>query len=196
MSAALRVRWRLARAYARLLPPEVKMPSPDRDVLERTILGALFTDTAVRAIAFVGCAGYTAWYPALFRFRPGVRFATIDPDPAQASYGARGDHHRATLQSFANEAGEAGAFEVVVVNGVVGYGIDSPEDQAAALEAAHRLLRPGGRLVIGYDETGAVATLGPFPQEGWREAVVPGAQDHRVGTTSKLGHTFVCYEAL
>ena len=170
------------------------MPSPDRDVLERTILGALFTDAAVQAIAFVGVAGYTSWYPALFRFRPGVRFATIDQDAGQASYGARGDHHVATLEAFAAEPGAAGAFDVVVLNGVVGYGMNSPGEQAAGLEAAQRLLRPAGRLVIGYDEAGGVAALGPVPHEAWRDAPVPGTERHRLETSSSLGHVFVCFE--
>ena len=196
MSSTLRLRWRLARAYVRLLPPEIKMPTPDRDVLERVVFGALFRDPAVHAIAFVGCAGYTAWYPALFRFRPGLRFATIDRDPAQTSYGARRDHHVATLDSFADQPGTAASFEIVVLNGVVGYGMDSPEEQAVGLAAAHRLLRPGGRLVVGYDKTGDVATLEPVDPAAWREARVPGTERHRLETASNLGHVFVSYEAV
>jgi SAM-dependent methyltransferase len=186
------VRWKFARAWAKLLPPEVKMPTPDRDVLERVIFRDLFCDPHVTAMLFVGCAGYSAWYPRLFRFRPGFRFATVDPDPEQESFGARGDHRAAKFESLADAPEEHGRFDLVCLNGVFGYGVDTADQQREALRTAFLLLRPGGRLLVGDDDGGSL-DRSLIDAEDWSAVDVPGLRAKVYATGSKLGHQFSCY---
>ena len=39
----------------------------------------------------------------------------------------------------------------MVCNGVLGYGVDHPEQQRQALAALAAVLRPGGRLLLGWN---------------------------------------------
>jgi spermidine synthase len=136
------------RAYVKLLPAPAKLRAPDRSVLEGAILRALFVDPDVRAILLMGCAGYTAWYPTLFRARPELRFTTIDPDPEVESYGARGDHRFARFETLLEDAEEHGRFDVVIVDGVAWDRTDTQAERQAMIDTAHRLLRSGGRMIV------------------------------------------------
>lgn len=193
--AALAGLWKAARAYVKLLPREVKMPTADRDVLERVIFRELFCDPDVNAVMFVGCGGYTAWYPRLFRFRPGFRFSTIDPDPSQESFGAHGDHRVAPFDALLGAPHEHSRFDVVCINGVFNYGFDTEQQQREALLTARLLLRPGGRLLIGYSETNEHSDVdfSLIDESEWEPVHVPGLGERKHRTGSNLSHTFVCY---
>ena len=140
--------WFAMRAYAKILPAPAKLRAPDRSVLERAILRALFVHPDLQAIMLMGCAGYTAWYPTLFRARPGLRFATIDPDPEVESYGARGDHRLARFETLLEETEEHGHFDVVIVDGVAWDRTDTQEERQAVIDTADSLLRSGGRMIV------------------------------------------------
>jgi SAM-dependent methyltransferase len=173
------------------------MPTPDRTFLERVLLRELFLDAATREILFVGCSPYTSWYPYLFVAAPGVRFATIDPDPAAARHGSRREHRVARLEDLAGAADEHGRYDAVVLNGVFNYGIDEPAQKRAALEACAAVLRPGGRLVVGYRE-GTERDFDPADVDSavFKRVAVPGTDAPTHDTGSQNNHTFVCLERL
>ena len=64
----------------------------------------------------------------------------------------------------------AGTFDSVLCNGVFGFGVDTRESQLAALRAMWRILKPGGRLLLGWN-TDRVEDPGTF--EFVQSAFVP-----------------------
>lgn len=120
---------------------------PDRRMLVR-ILDALAADPAYGAVLFVGVQWYTAAYAA--RFPPGRRFATIDPNPAVARFGADG-HVVGAVQDVGALFSDV-TFDAIVMNGVIGFGLDDPREVERAIGACAAKLRPGGLLVLGVNE--------------------------------------------
>ena len=61
------------------------------------------------------------------------------------------------------------------MHGVFGYGLDTTEDQAAALLACHTLLKPGGWLILGWQTDLSAEPLemdvvrAHFQVTGWRK---------------------------
>lgn len=140
--------WTLGRAYVRLLPRTLRPGGAERELVEQRVLRALFLDPDVGAILFAGCAGYKAWYPAVFRLRRQVRFATVDADVNQQCFGTRGDHHVLSLGELAADGSERNAFDVLLVDGMSARLVGSDDTPRALLDAAATLLRGGGRVIV------------------------------------------------
>lgn len=138
-------------AIARLMRQACGEPatirSPDRDLLEQRILPAFGRDSTVRRVLFVGCAAYTQHYPQLL---PAAAHWTLDADPRRRRYGAR-RHLVALLQDLCAQETE-GAFDLIVCNGVLGWGLDSPSDAERAMRACHDALRGDGLLLLGWND--------------------------------------------
>lgn len=120
---------------------------PDRRLLIETYIPALAQGGG--RILWVGCRAYTRDdYPALGR--QGAEVWTTDIDPKAARWGQAGRHRTGDVcaidQVFADQA-----FDVVVCNGVLGFGADSLEMQDQALAAMAHILRPGGLLLLGWN---------------------------------------------
>jgi SAM-dependent methyltransferase len=122
-------------------------PGVDRYLLEHALFPALLADPGVQRVLFVGCEWYTRRYPQRFA---GRSFVTIDVDPAKARYGGR-PHLVASFADVDHHVA-AGSLDAVVANGVIGFGLDDPADCERALAASFRCLRPGGWLVIGWND--------------------------------------------
>ena len=99
-----------------------------------------------RSLLFVGTASYTWQYESLF---PPERYATLDIAPAAAVWGAA-RHIVAPVQDLTRHC-PPGTFDGVILNGVLGFGIDTPQEMRRAFEELHRALRPGGVLVVGWN---------------------------------------------
>jgi SAM-dependent methyltransferase len=127
---------------------DFRLELPNRRVLEDTILTGLAHDPQVKSVLFVGCRWYTKTYADLLK---GKDFWTIEIDPDQAKFGAT--NH--IIDSYLNLSQHVapGAFDAIVLNGVFGWGIDTPADTELALAETLRALSPGGQLVIGYNDT-------------------------------------------
>ena len=117
----------------------------DRYLLEEVIFPELRSRDDIQNILFVGCEKYTAHYPAAFADRS---FVTIDIDPFKARYGA--DRH--VVDSITNLEAHfpPGAFDAVIFNGVIGWGLDQPDEILPAVRnwstVDQRQARQHGRL--------------------------------------------------
>ncbi len=187
--------WLAMRAYVQILPAPAKLPAPDRSVLERAILRALFVDPDLRAVMLMGCAGYTAWYPTLFSARPGIRFATIDPDPEVESYGARGDHRLARFETLLDDPEEHGRFDVVLIDGVAWSRTDTQGERRAMIDTAHSLLIPGGRMIVRRPEP-PIDLAELVDAERFREDDVPGLERLRDARDPRTAGLFGCFRKL
>ena len=120
----------------------------DRRYLRKTILPAI-RGAAPERVLFVGVRGYTRRYGATFR-GAATEYWTSDIDPAAAAYGAPGRHVVGDLceldRLFAPEG-----FQIVMVNGVFGWGLDEPGRMERAIRAVHSVLASRGVLLLGWN---------------------------------------------
>ena len=142
--------------------------TPDRIVLQNVVIPYYELDPDVHNIVFVGCDRYTAGYERLFAHK---KFWTIDPDVAKAAFGAA-RHQIAPMRNLTALMAQ-GQADLVVCNGVIGRGLNDRDEAEASFEAAWRILRPGGHLIVGFndrpphipfhpDELAALARFEPF----------------------------------
>ena len=140
--------------------------NPGRVVLVDRILPA-YSAFGGRSL-WVGCRRYTKNYGSLLASNGGECWTT-DIEMDHARWGEAGRHFTWDLLQI-DRLIAAGTFDSVLCNGVFGFGVDTRESQLAALRAMWRILKPGGRLLLGWN-TDRVEDPGTF--EFVQSAFVP-----------------------
>ncbi len=107
-------------------------------------------------VLFVGCAWYTRSYGVLFRER---EYWTLDPDPAKRRWGAA-RHVVDSLAQVCRHFAE-GSLDLVICNGVFGWGLDARVEVEAACGGCRRSLRRDGVLVLGWNDVAAHRPFAP-----------------------------------
>jgi hypothetical protein len=120
---------------------------PDRVMLVNDILPRL-SEPGVTML-WVGCRYYTRQYPAMIE-RRGAFCYTLEIDPAARRWGNPRRHTVGDLQKVATLYGP-GQFDVALVNGVFGWGLNTFEGQNEAIEGLACVLKPGGLLMLGWN---------------------------------------------
>jgi SAM-dependent methyltransferase len=120
----------------------------DRLLLDQRIIPKLI-DCGGKNVLSIGVAYYNAHHPMLFAAR-GAALWTIDIDEQKAIWGSPGRHITGDALDLARHL-EVEAFDAVILNGVLGYGIDDVCSTDRVLRAIVTVLKPGGRLVIGWN---------------------------------------------
>jgi SAM-dependent methyltransferase len=120
----------------------------DRRILEEVIFAHYRRDASIKTVLFVGCESYTAHYQQ--RHFASHDYRTLDPDPARSRFGAR-QHVVARLEQL-QEHFPAGFFDLILCNGVYGWGLDRLEDCETALLQCEQCLAPGGHLLFGWND--------------------------------------------
>ncbi len=176
-----------------ILGVDTRLTAPDRAVLENRILPHYGSDETIERVLFVGCAWYTHHYWKLF---PGQEVWTIDSDPQKRKYATRfSGHVEDGLQRLDRHFRE-GFFDLIICNGVYGWGLNERKDVEDALNACWRCLRDGGDLVVGWDDTpkrnpvpfAALAALDAFERP---ESSPLGGSRHRVPHSHHVYDFFV-----
>ncbi len=158
----LKWRWRYAGGFSEL---------PDRKIFEGDIVPYFTGKAEVRRVLDVGCEWYNLHHARLFR---GVEYHTIDVNPAHAKFGAR----RHVTGSFLDAAAffPRHHFDLVLLNGVFGWGVNGADEVVVAVEVIEHILRPGGYVVVGWNDTDANRP-GAIPSEvfgeGFSQVVLP-----------------------
>jgi SAM-dependent methyltransferase len=183
---------------ARVVRKRLNMPTPlnttDRMVLEQQILPHYRLNRAIRNILFVGCDTYTAHYQRTLFID--VNYVTIEPDPALARFGATPHHVVAPLEQLARHFPPA-SFDLIICNGVFGWGLDGLEQCNAAFDQCHTCLRQDGHLLLGWDD---VPRRRPIELEQipslarFRKYVFPEFGSWRYLTATPFRHTFDFYQ--
>ena len=120
----------------------------DRRYMTTDILPALVS-SKVQRVLFVGCREYTALYgKRLTRAR--IDYWTTDIDPAVAIWGEKG-HHIVYDIGKIDDVCSAESFDAVLLNGVLGHGVDQKDAMNRAVKAIAHILRPNGMLLIGWN---------------------------------------------
>lgn len=120
---------------------------PDRRLLAGAYLPSLAAEGG--RILWVGCREYTRDDYAVLEVG-GAEVWTTDIDPDAERWGLAGRHRTGDVCEADQMFGDM-MFDAVSCNGVLGYGVDSPEQQLKAIKALASILRPGGRLLLGWN---------------------------------------------
>ena len=115
-------------------------------MLEELILPTFALDQSIKRVLFCGCARYTQAYESLF---PHSEYWTLDPSPRRQRFGSK-LHIVDRLEALNRHA--VGPFDLIICNGVLGWGIRDPEQAEAAIRASHAALVPGGCLLLGWND--------------------------------------------
>ena len=149
-----------ARVQGRLLNGAIQH-LPDRRYMEEVLIPAMVALRPGRLLD-VGIEHYSGHYRQAFP--ADCEYWTLDCNPAVAGLGAPGRH----IVGDALELGAhfpPGSLDLVLLNGTFGFGIDRAEDQERAVAAVQTVLRPGGRLLVGWDRAadGSPLVMGERP---------------------------------
>jgi len=126
----------------------VRMETEDRRVLETLIFPCYRALPSVRSVLFVGCDWYTRHYERTF-FR-GTDYWTLDPSPRARRFAGR--HHVVGALEQLDEFFPEQRFDVILCNGVYGFGLDERQQCERAFELCHSRLVDGGHFLLGWDD--------------------------------------------
>lgn len=129
--------------------------SPDRLVLEDIIIPYFSRQKEFHKVLFVGCDWYTNPYKKLFKKQ---EYWTIEIDASKKKYGST-NHIVDGIQNL-NKYIERGYFDLIIFNGVFGYGINTREETEESFYQCFQALRLGGILVFGWND---IPEYKPFP---------------------------------
>lgn len=182
---------RISQGVRRKLGFQVRLRTRCRIVLEEEILPRLAAIEGTRRVLFVGCDYYTSHYAGYF---PGAEFITIEPRPTKAKYGGT-RHFVGYMEEIAGLL-EKESVDLVVCNGVYGWGLDRRQDIERAFAASHHVLRPGGLFLLGWNDCEerrpvpleSIGALAKF--EKWN---YPGTGSSRIETGSETCHVYDFY---
>lgn len=186
-----RLRRRIDHRIRLFLHLPVRLKSVDRNLLDNKILPWFAGQKSVQKVLFVGCDYFTVHYPGIF---PNAEFWTIEPDPAKAKYGSK-NHLVGFLQDLCRFV-PAGSFDLIIFNGVFGWGLNKREDIEGSFTACFSCLTPGGFLVFGWNN---MEDRIPVPLESikalklFQPFSIPGMGNWRIETNSHNKHVFDFY---
>lgn len=155
----------------------------DRRILDERILPRLAENPRFARVLFVGCDWYTEHVEGLFA-APGRAYATIEIDPGRAGHGAR-RHIVGALADLGHHF-SLGSLDLIVCNGVIGWGLNDPAQIERSMAACATALSPGGVLLLGWDDVPeklplsidriqALRALRPVVPEGFDQPVIETA---------------------
>ncbi|WP_457807584.1 class I SAM-dependent methyltransferase [Kushneria sp. EE4] len=169
----------------------LRYPYRDRIMFENAILPALANDDSIRRVLMVGCGWYTHHYPSLLG---DAEVTTIDLDAAKRPFG--GDSHIVGNLTALGDYIPHGALDAVLCNGVLGWGLNEQADVDKAFNACVDCLRPGGLLLLGWNDRAPYNRVGPadIPAISNLEPIsVPGLDAHRVVALPRNQHCFQAF---
>lgn len=160
---------------------------PDRRLLERVFIPAFAGSPDIKRVLFVGVADYCDYRN---HFNRG-EYITIDPN-VPAGPDGRGKHIQDTLQNLGHHFSKH-HFDLIIMNGVLGWGLNDPDDIELAIQACHAHLQKGGLLLIGLNETGGPAkvSLNSIKALAMFESCnLPTMQSYRIDFAHPFDHDF------
>lgn len=140
-------------SYAkRAIRDALHLPTPmrteDRRVLEQVIFKHVLTLAWVRRVLFVGCDWYTKHYERSFFNKHD--YWTLDCSERAARFG--GTHHILDRVERLDQHFCEARFDLILLNGVYGFGLNTPNACERAFEHCHSRLAEHGQLVFGWND--------------------------------------------
>ncbi len=179
---------------ARLRPGgRIGLNLPDRTFLEQVSIPWFVGQEDTRAVLDVGTDWYTWKYDTLF---PGMEYQSIDFDAAKAKF-ASPNHVVGSILEL-DQHFEEDRFDLIICNGVFGWGVNDHADIEMALSQFSRVLRTGGYLVIGWNDNDDHRPEG-FEKtgvEGFERFVLPPIQSDHFNSRAANRHQFRFYRSV
>ncbi len=120
---------------------------PDRKILEKSIFPQYKNKENFNRILFVGIKRYCKHYKFFFQDQT---YITLDPNPSMKRYAAKW-HVVDSLENLTAHFAPS-FFDLIIINGVIGWGLNELENINKSLMACYHSLREGGELIIGVNE--------------------------------------------
>ncbi|MEM9478578.1 MAG: class I SAM-dependent methyltransferase [Verrucomicrobiota bacterium] len=118
----------------------------DREVYHEEILPYLSTLPQIKRVLDIGCEWYNLHHRRLFRQH---EYWTIDLDAEKAGFGSRNHIVGSALEL--DKHFEADSFDLVLCNGVFGWGVNESSEVASLAEQVASMLVVGGKVVVGWN---------------------------------------------
>jgi len=122
---------------------------PDRQYMESALLPG-FASLNPSHVLNVGTQPYCSHYGKYFA-KNGCEYWTLEIDPELAKFGSPGRHIIASVVDVDRHF-KPGYLDVVLLNGIFGWGVNNLEDQQKTLTNVRKIMRPGGILLIGWND--------------------------------------------
>jgi len=182
------LRFLFLRGWHAVVGGDVSLSTDDRRVFETIVMPYFAARPEFQRVLFVGCDWYTAHYGRIFA---GREYWTLEKDPGRRKFGSA-NHITDALQNLPAHV-KPGFFDLVLCNGVLGWGLNDPEEAERSLEACRVALRPGGVLVLGWNDVPEKRVLSLAESKSlarFEPLVLPalGAASHVTATGNR--HTF------
>jgi SAM-dependent methyltransferase len=142
-SETRRVIWGRLRLLVGLPAP---MRTPDRRILEDTII-PFYVTRGVERVLFVGTDWFTKHYD---RYFAASDYWTIEIEPSRRKFGAA-QHVTDSLERL-DQHFQKSYFDLILCNGVYGWGLDERASCERAFEQCFHCLREHGVLVLGWND--------------------------------------------
>lgn len=127
------------------------IPTPliteDRRILEQVVFPYFADDIKFYRILFVGCNYYTWHYKRIFGKK---EYWTIEPNRNRAMFGSK--RHIIGFMREIDQYFKEGSLDVIICNGVLGLGLNDPQEIEESFRKCFFCLREGGVLVIGWND--------------------------------------------
>ena len=136
---------------------DMPLVNHDRYILEEKIIPYFVNKEDFAKVLFVGCGSYTKHYEKWFKQK---EYWTIDTNPMKKIYGAK--KHIVDSISNLNLYIKEDYLDLIICNGVFGWGLNDREEVEKAFGQCFQSLRPGGVLIVGWDD---IPERKPFPLE-------------------------------
>lgn len=165
------------------------LATDDRRMLENVIIPYFASRDDLPKILFVGCEWFTKHYEKAFKQK---EYWTIDREPFNSRYGSKKKHIIDALENL-DKYCDAGYFDLIIANGIVGFGINTSETAEEAFQQCWRCLRSGGLLFLGWND---VSEFKPFALEEIQSLDqfapynFPPFATARYATKTRLKHVF------
>ena len=118
----------------------------DRDVIERIIFPHVLANFEPKRILDVGREDYQKFYNEFFK---GRELWTIDRDPERKKFGAK--KHITDSISNVDKHFRENYFDVIIFNGVFGWGLNKKDEIEKAFESMYKVLKKDGLLIFGWN---------------------------------------------
>jgi SAM-dependent methyltransferase len=154
------------------------------------IFPQISSDGAIERILFVGVEYYTWHYSKQFRHK---QFHTLDIEEDHAAFGNQGLHTIGSVADLTTLFG-TDVFDLVLINGLVPAHLSEKTQIDQALVESFRVLKSGGRLIIGWNNYGTLGfLLEDLDGYGLFSTYVPDGvttPSNRVEANAENKHTF------
>jgi SAM-dependent methyltransferase len=121
---------------------------PDRKLLQSAIFPFFAEKKDCQNILFVGWADFCQGYARAFA---GKNFISIDPDKGKAPFAKDHQHFSLRVEDLNSQLAPGFRFDVIFLNGVLGYGTNQQDSAEEVLLSCQNLLKPGGWLMTGVN---------------------------------------------